>query len=137
MHTQVRGAIEENQPLVESMLRQLGDNVSTAAQNLQRTLAKDPMARGPLTEAEFASLDLVYLTPRIIGSADPIDRSLGAPRQPVSQGNSIDLMAVLLQHTHAGRYMVWNISEEAYDYSRFQDQVRCTTTPPTTPYSSV
>eukprot|EP00611_Tribonema_gayanum_P001538 TRINITY_DN11120_c0_g1_i1.p1 TRINITY_DN11120_c0_g1~~TRINITY_DN11120_c0_g1_i1.p1 ORF type:complete len:306 (+),score=128.83 TRINITY_DN11120_c0_g1_i1:123-1040(+) len=115
--------VTKNQPHVESMLRHLGDNVASAAQNIQRNLAGDPTTRGPLTEAEIDSLDMVYLTPRIIASAYPINRSLGAPRQPVAQGNPIELMAALLHQSHQGRYMVWNISEESYDYAYFQDQV--------------
>lgn len=38
-------------------------------------------------------------------------------------GNDIDLVAALLRSRHAGHYMVWNVSEEGYDYSLFQDQV--------------
>ncbi|CAN0528457.1 unnamed protein product [Laminaria digitata] len=39
-------------------------------------------------------------------------------------GNDIDLVAALLRSRHAGHYMVWNVSEEGYDYSLFEDQVR-------------
>ncbi|CAN0485760.1 unnamed protein product, partial [Hapterophycus canaliculatus] len=36
----------------------------------------------------------------------------------------MDLVAALLRSRHSGHYMVWNVSEEGYDYSLFQDQVR-------------
>jgi hypothetical protein len=123
--------VSKNQPAVESLLRNLGENVTLAAQNIKSNLAgQPPHHRGPLTAAEVEALDMVYLTPRIIASAFPVNRSLGAPRQPVAQGNPIDLMAALLQQGHQGRFMVWNISEESYDYAYFQDQVRRQRAPP-------
>ena len=43
----------------------------------------------------------------------------------VKAGNDIDLVASLLRSRHAGHYMVWNVSEEGYDYSLFEEQVSC------------
>lgn len=53
------------------------------------------------------------------------DAAGAAPPRPqqVRAGNDIDLVAALLRSRHAGHYMVWNVSEEGYDYSLFQDQV--------------
>jgi tensin len=47
---------------------------------------------------------------------------VGAPSQ-TKPGNNVDVVANLLQHRHKGRFMVWNLSEETYDYAKFQDQV--------------
>lgn len=60
-------------------------------------------------------------TPAAMGG----DASAPAPPRPpgVRAGNDIDLVAALLRSRHAGHYMVWNVSEEGYDYSLFQDQV--------------
>ena len=36
----------------------------------------------------------------------------------VNQGNNIDVVSALMNHRHKGHYMVWNVSEETYDYSK-------------------
>lgn len=49
----------------------------------------------------------------------------GGGQQPppgVQNGNNIDLVAAVLRGKHAGHYMVWNVSEEGYDYSLFEEQ---------------
>jgi hypothetical protein len=50
---------------------------------------------------------------------------MGFPDEKVSHvGRLIDNVAKLLNATHSGRYMVWNLSEKSYDYSKFGNQVR-------------
>lgn len=95
----------------------------------------------------MAALDLVYVNDRIIAMAFPIDkrpmprpppaeeaaggtRSNGGggrqgqlPQPLVANGNDIDVVAAVLRSRHPGHYMVWNVSEEGYDYSMFEDQV--------------
>jgi len=56
----------------------------------------------------------------VSGASRP--RRVGAPSQ-TKPGNNVDVAANLLQHRHKGRFMVWNLSEETYDYAKFQDQV--------------
>jgi hypothetical protein len=65
-------------------------------------------------------LDLVYFTENIIGMAFPCD-----PSKPSTAdgGNDINLVSRFLKTAHEGHYMIWNISEESYDYSLFADQV--------------
>lgn len=48
------------------------------------------------------------------------------PRKPLQQpaGNDLDVVAAVLRSRHAGHYMVWNVSEEGYDYGYFEDQVK-------------
>ena len=58
--------------------------------------------------------DIQYITDRIIGMAYPAE-----PLQPIAE---------LLGQKHGGTsgglyYMIWNISEETYDYSIFENQV--------------
>jgi len=38
-------------------------------------------------------------------------------------GNDINVVASFLKSKHLGRFMIWNISEESYNYSKFADQV--------------
>lgn len=99
-----------------------------------QNLVRDPWSSPP-TAAELASLDLVYVKDRVIAMGFPVDKrspeavkgdatAPAPPRTPGTRaGNDIDLVAALLRSRHAGHYMVWNVSEEGYDYSLFQDQV--------------
>lgn len=68
----------------------------------------------------FKDLDLVYVTENVISMAFPCDFTKNAGTQT---GNDIDVVAAYLKKRHAGHYMIWNISEEGYDYSKFSDQV--------------
>jgi hypothetical protein len=65
-------------------------------------------------------LDLVYFTENLVGMAFPCD-----PTKPCNAdgGNDINAVAKFLKVAHEGRFMIWNISEESYDYSLFNDQV--------------
>lgn len=49
-------------------------------------------------------------------------RRAGAPSSE-KPGNNLDVVASLLHEKHPNRFMVWNFSEEAYDYSKFDNQV--------------
>src|SRR5690554_3215373 len=44
-------------------------------------------------------------------------------RRRVEGGNPIQAIADYLNEQHGGNYMIWNVSEESYDYSLFNDQV--------------
>lgn len=66
------------------------------------------------------TLDLVYITENIMSMAFPYDfKQTGV----VENGNDIRVVSRYLNRKHAGHFMVWNISEESYDYSLFENQV--------------
>lgn len=73
----------------------------------------------PRETTKLEEIDLVYITENIIGMGYPHD-----PRKEMNiKGNRIDDVSGYLKVHHNGRYMIWNISEETYDYSLFSDQV--------------
>ncbi|CAM9847808.1 unnamed protein product [Ectocarpus sp. 12 AP-2014] len=127
--------VQEQQPGLDQLVRNIGDNVQKGVKNIQENLVRDPWSSPP-TAAELASLDLVYVNDRVIAMGFPVDKrppsaapGVEGPSPPprasatTRAGNDIDLVAALLRSRHAGHYMVWNVSEEGYDYSLFQDQV--------------
>lgn len=65
--------------------------------------------------------DVTYVTERVVAMGFPH----GGRRDPRSRkgGNHVDAVSALLAERHPGHYMVWNVSEETYDYSKFDDQV--------------
>jgi hypothetical protein len=74
----------------------------------------------PRESTTLEEIDLVYVTENLVGMGFPHD-----PRKEMNlKGNRIDDIAGYLKAHHNGRYMIWNISEESYDYSLFSDQVR-------------
>ena len=64
-------------------------------------------------------LDLSYVTENIIAMAFPYEPEYAR----VQGGNDIRAVAAFLRRRHAGHYMIWNVSEESYNYSMFGDQV--------------
>eukprot|EP01034_Spumella_vulgaris_P025119 gene25119-31536_t len=72
------------------------------------------------TKMNFKDLDMVYITENILAMAFPFDRSKPGNKD---NGNDINVIATYLQKKHQDHFMIWNISEESYDYSRFADQV--------------
>lgn len=66
-----------------------------------------------------APLDLVYITENIVAMAFPTDTS----KHNSTPGNDIRAVSLFFRRRHAGHFMVWNVSEESYDYSLFADQV--------------
>jgi hypothetical protein len=74
----------------------------------------------PRESAKLEDIDFIYMTENIIGMGFPHD-----PRKEMHiKGNRIDDVAGYLKAHHNGRFMIWNISEESYDYCLFSDQVR-------------
>src|SRR5690606_27506414 len=65
-------------------------------------------------------LEYTYITPRIMAMPIPYDPS---SRRRAEGGNPIQEIAKFLNEQHGGHYMIWNVSEESYDYSLFNDQV--------------
>eukprot|EP01031_Cornospumella_fuschlensis_P029186 gene29185-35224_t len=73
-----------------------------------------------LTREDLSKLDFTYITDNIIAMAFPQDKSLPGNHEDC---NDINVVAAYLHRRHKNRFMIWNISEETYDYSRFNDQV--------------
>jgi tensin len=90
-----------------------------------------------LTKADLSQLDMIYVTENLISMAFPRDKAalaLNGNQKMAStagdaegggpdEGNDINVVAAYLRKKHQGRFMIWNISEESYDYSKFADQV--------------
>lgn len=72
-------------------------------------------------DVDITSLNFTYVTPNIIAMGFP--GSNAVPTGSVMRYNPIDSVAYLLNSRHNGRYMIWNLSEEPYEYSKFQEQV--------------
>lgn len=63
------------------------------------------------------NLDLAYVTPSIIAMGFPAEGLEAVWR------NHIDQVSEMLKTYHPGTFMIWNLSDIRYDYSRFDDQV--------------
>jgi protein-tyrosine phosphatase len=111
---QARRAAEE-----KAALLQQERNEMLKSNEKRRTNSKIVRINGNLKSLS-AQLELFYITENIIAMAYPFD-----PSRPgnAEGGNDIDVVAAYLQKKHGGHYMIWNISEETYDYSKFNDQV--------------
>lgn len=91
------------------------------------TLTKDrPIESIKITKADLYKLDMVYVTENLISMGFPRDmntQKVIRDGDDISEGNDINIVAAYLRKRHNGRFMIWNISEESYDYTKFCDQV--------------
>ena len=86
------------------------NNLKTAADTAWESSAA---AVGNVIPGQSRPMDLTYVADRLL--------AMGFPgRFP---HNPIDAMAQRLHSAHSGRFMIWNISEESYDYGKFDGQV--------------
>lgn len=67
------------------------------------------------------SLDLNYMTENVIGMAMPYEPFSNG--NLARDGNDITAVAAFLNKQHQGHFMIWNVSEESYNYAPFNDQV--------------
>ncbi|OQR81118.1 phosphatidylinositol-3,4,5-trisphosphate 3-phosphatase [Achlya hypogyna] len=69
---------------------------------------------------DINTLNFTYVTENLIAMGFPTKThgSRGAIRE-----NPIDAVASILNTRHKGHYMIWNLSEEGYDYNYFDNQV--------------
>jgi tensin len=65
-------------------------------------------------------LDLVYVTENLISMAFPRDFKKSKHSEG---GNDIEIVSRFLRQRHGSHFMIWNVSEEIYDYSYFSHQV--------------
>lgn len=67
-------------------------------------------------------LDLVYVTENLISMAFPFDFKK-SKKSVAEGGNDIEIISRFLKQKHGSHFMIWNVSEEVYDYSYFGHQV--------------
>ena len=67
-------------------------------------------------------LDLVYITENLISMSFPHDYKNGS-RGNSQEGNDINIVSKFLKQKHGSHFMIWNVSEDTYDYTCFGDQV--------------
>ncbi|TDH72467.1 hypothetical protein CCR75_006099 [Bremia lactucae] len=72
-------------------------------------------------EANLDLLNFSYIQDNIVAMGFP-NMNLGTNRT-LLRDNPIDLVAMYLNTKHSGHYMIWNLSEETYDYTYFDNQV--------------
>jgi hypothetical protein len=89
------------------------------AQEQEQQNRKDQVQEKSGAPIRVEDLDFTYVTENLIGMGFPYEPKL----RKNGKGNSIDDIADYLNSTHRGHYMIWNISEESYTYSKFSDQV--------------
>jgi hypothetical protein len=82
----------------------------------QKEVAKKNAEKQPV---DVETLDFTYITENIVAMAFPYDPE----KRKMKGGNNINLVSQYMLEKHAGRFMIWNISEDTYDYSKFDDQV--------------
>lgn len=81
-----------------------------------------------ITKEDLEKLDMQYVTENLMSMTFPKESSEIKKLQSNATNNyesynNIDVVAAYLRKKHQGRFMIWNISEETYDYSKFNDQV--------------
>jgi len=80
---------------------------------VRKVVSKD---KNRFNDGEF-DLDLTYITDRIIAMGFPASGVEGVFR------NHIDEVCRLLKERHGNNYLIWNLSERAYDYKKFDNQI--------------
>jgi hypothetical protein len=92
--------------------------ISTVATETLKEAQKDAIAK-QMKPVNVEQLDFTYVTENIVAMAFPFEPS----KRKVKGGNDINLVSRYMAEKHAGKFMIWNISEDAYDYTKFDDQV--------------
>ena len=75
--------------------------------------------RRPRTDISVDDIDFTYVTENLIGMGFPFSPE----KRKSKRGNDIRDVSDYLNSKHNGHYMIWNISEDVYNYSYFSDQV--------------
>ena len=99
----------------ESMGQILSDLPSQAATVLQNL----PLPK-PLNVDNQNDLDIIYITENILTMSFPYNKNNPGIAKG---GNDINLISQYLKERHSGHFMIWNISEESYDYIYFDENV--------------
>ena len=93
--------------------------ISTVASDTLKEVKNEAKKNAEKKEVDLSLLDFTYVTENVIAMAFPYDPD----KRKIKGGNNINSVSHYLRDRHAGRYMIWNISEDTYDYSKFDDQV--------------
>jgi hypothetical protein len=99
--------------------------LDVAASAILTTLGgpKDTSGRSGFSRNRKESvLDVVYVTENLISMPFPYDYAKKG-RITGAEGNDINIVSKFLKQRHGSHFMIWNISEESYDYSCFENQV--------------
>jgi protein-tyrosine phosphatase len=95
------------------------DNLQKQMNSLEDSMANG-IPDGSSPDHMVNGLDFTYVTPRIV--------AMGFPENPEKprrgRRNPIGDISNLLNTSHTDRYMIWNLSEEEYDYELFNNQVQ-------------
>lgn len=92
--------------------------ISAAATETLKEAQKE-VAKKEKKPVDVESLDFTYITENIVAMAFPFDPA----KKKMKGGNDINLVSQYMAEKHGGKFMIWNISEDTYDYSKFDDQV--------------
>jgi hypothetical protein len=65
-------------------------------------------------------VDISYVTPRVIATSQPGTKNKRSTFGFNLQSHSVSELAAVLNKKHGGCYMVWNLSQNAYDYEKFE-----------------
>jgi hypothetical protein len=124
--TAVAGATEQAASVAEQAASVAEQAAERVDMDRKRAFLSDGVARVTtkatafLEESLAAQVDLCYVTQRLVAMPMP-----GPPP------NTLPRLSRDLHAAHGTHYMVWNLSEVAYDYTAFNDQVsRVATDPP-------
>lgn len=113
------GLVDKANELVE-LTKENALELAKQANDLKESYSKYHASDVPTSIAvSDKTLDLTYITENIIAMAFPYDLT----KVKVNDGNDIRAVAKFLEEKHFEHYMIWNISEEAYDATAFHDQV--------------
>eukprot|EP01039_Chlorochromonas_danica_P000735 gene736-799_t len=110
--------VKQAQEIQKNYDLEVATSIFTASQSNHVDSRGEEVIR--LTKADLSRLDMTYITENILAMAFPRDMTKPGNYE---ECNDINVVAAYLKKKHQGRYMIWNISEESYDYRKFADQV--------------
>lgn len=114
------GIVEKATEIVE-MTKENALELAKQAQELKESYEKLHSEEGKQDGSSAdRPLDLTYVTENLVAMAFPYDY---AKSKNQGEGNDIRRVAQFLSEHHKEHYMIWNISEEAYDYSVLENAV--------------
>lgn len=99
-----------------SGISEISSVATDTLKEVKKEAAKKTAEKHPV---DVESLDFTYVSENIVAMAFPYNPE----KRKMKGGNNINLVSQYMSEKHAGRFMIWNISEDTYDYSKFGDQV--------------